>query len=109
MENVDKTLKTKKQIRMRKKIEKINKSGINGVIGIASDLVKVNKKYEEIISNLLGRTVIVENMESAIALAKANNYSFRIVTLEGDLINPSGAISGGSIAQRTVNILGRGR
>lgn len=92
-----------------KKIEKINKTGINGVIGIASELVKTNKKYEEIISNLLGRTVIVENMDSAIALAKANNYSFRIVTLEGDVINPSGAISGGSTSQKTVNILGRGR
>ncbi len=59
--------------------------------------------------NLLGRTVIVENMDSAIKLAKANSYSFRIVTLEGDVINPSGAISGGSVAQRTVNILGRSR
>lgn len=90
-----------------KKIDKIK--SVNGVIGIASDLIKYNKKYEDIILNLLGRTVIVENMDCAIALAKANNYSFRIVTLEGDLINPSGAISGGSVAQKTVNILGRSR
>lgn len=48
-------------------------------------------------------------MDSAIKLAKANSYSFRIVTLEGDVINPSGAISGGSVAQKTVNILGRSR
>lgn len=92
-----------------KKLENINNKGINGVVGLASDLIKYNKKYTDIILNLLGRTVIVENMESAIALAKANNYSFRIVTLEGDVINPSGAISGGSVAQKTVNILGRGR
>ena len=92
-----------------KKLEKINTRGINGFTGIASDLVKVDKKYADIILNLLGRTVIVENMESAIALAKQNNYSFRIVTLEGDLINPSGAITGGSIAKKTVNILGRSR
>ena len=92
-----------------KKIEKVNSNGIDGVIGIAADLVKADKKYQDIILNLLGRTVIVENMDSAIKLAKANNYSFRIVTLEGDVINPSGAISGGSVAQKTVNILGRSR
>lgn len=90
-----------------KKIDKIK--SVNGVIGIASDLIKYDKKYEDIILNLLGRTVVVENMDSAIALAKTNNYYFRIVTLEGDLINPSGAISGGSVAQKTVNILGRSR
>ena len=92
-----------------KKLDKVNTKGINGVIGIASDLVKANKKYNDIILNLLGRTVIVENMDTAIALAKLNNYSFRIVTLSGDLINSSGAISGGSVAQKTVNILGRGQ
>ena len=81
-----------------KKIEKVNSNGIDGVIGIAADLVKADKKYQDIILNLLGRTVIVENMDSAIKLAKANSYSFRIVTLEGDVINPSGAISGGSVA-----------
>ncbi len=92
-----------------KKLDKISTKNINGVIGIASDLISYNKKYQDIILNLLGRTVIVENMDSAIALAKANSYSFRIVTLAGDVINPSGAISGGSVSQKTVNILGRGR
>ena len=92
-----------------KKLEKINSKGIDGVIGCASDLVKIDKKYVEIIKNLLGRTVIVEDMNSAIALAKQNNYSFRIVTISGDVINPSGAITGGSVAQKTVNILGRSR
>lgn len=90
-----------------KKIDKVKK--INGIVGIASDLISYNKKYEGIILNLLGRTVIVENMDNAIALAKTNNYTFRIVTLEGDVINPSGAISGGSVQQKTVNILGRSR
>lgn len=92
-----------------RKLEKINNHGINGVIGIASDLVKCDKKYNDIVLNLLGRTVIVENMDSAITLAKLNNYSFKIVTIQGDIINPSGAMSGGSVAQKTVNILGRGR
>ena len=80
-----------------------------GVIGIASDLVKYDRKYENIVSNLLGRTVIVDNMDTGVAVAKENKYSFRIVTLKGDIINSSGAITGGAVAQKTVNILGRGR
>ena len=91
-----------------RKLDKI-KGHEKGVIGIASDLVKFNKKYEQIILNLLGRTVIVDNMETAIKVAKQNGYSFRIITVEGDVINPSGAITGGSVAKKTVNILGRGR
>ena len=90
-----------------KKVNKLIKNNLGGVIGIASDLVKVNKKYEEIILNLLGRTIIVDNMETAIVLARQNNYSFRIVTLKGDVINPSGAITGGSVATKTNNIIGR--
>ena len=91
-----------------KKLDKIN--GKNSkVLGIASDLIQYNKKYTNIILNLLGRTVIVEDMETAIKLAKDNNYGFRIITVKGDIINPSGAISGGSVAKKTVNILGRGR
>ena len=91
-----------------RKIDKI-KGNEDGVIGIASDLIKFNKKYEQIILNLLGRTVIVDNMETAIKVAKKNGYSFRIITLEGDVINASGSITGGSVAKKTVNILGRGR
>jgi chromosome segregation protein len=92
-----------------KKLEKLNNSGIPGVIGIASDLIKVDKKYENIIANLLGRTVIVDDMDNAIKLAKQNKYSFKIVTLKGDIINPSGGITGGSVQTKTVNILGRAR
>ena len=91
-----------------KKIDKI-KGNEKGVIGIASDLIKYSKKYEQIIINLLGRTVIVDNMDTAIKVSKQNNYIFRIITLEGDIINPSGAITGGSVTKKTVNILGRGK
>ena len=91
-----------------KKLDKI-KGKNTGVIGIASDLIKYSKKYENIIQNLLGRTVIVQDMETAIRVAKDNGYSFRIITVEGDIINPSGAMTGGSVAKKTVNILGRGR
>ena len=91
-----------------KKLDKI-KIKEEGYIGIASDLIKYDKKYQDIIENLLGRTVIVDKMETAIKIAKQNKYAFRIITLEGDVINPSGAITGGSVAKKTVNILGRGR
>ena len=91
-----------------KKLDKI-KGKENGVIGIASDLIKFDKKYEQIIVSLLGRTVIVDNMDTAIKVAKQNGYTFRIMTLDGDMINPSGAITGGSVAKKTVNILGRGK
>lgn len=88
-----------------KKIEKIKK--IDKAIGVASDLIEYDKLYENIILSLLGRTVIVENMDLGVELAKENNYSFKIVTLQGDIINPSGAISGGSVPKRTTSILGR--
>jgi len=91
-----------------KKIDKI-KSKTNGVIGIASDLINTDKKYRQIVESLLGRTVIVDDMDTAINLAKQNSYSFRIVTLKGDVINPSGAIQGGSVQTKTVNILGRSK
>ena len=91
-----------------KKLDKV-KGNEKGVIGIASDLVKYNKKYEQIILNLLGKTVIVDNMDTAIKVAKQNSYSFRIVTLEGDVVNSSGAITGGAVMKKTVNILGRSK
>lgn len=90
-----------------RKIEKIKSD--KGVVGVASDLIKFDKKYEQIMLSLLGRTVIVDNMDNAIAIARKNSYGFRIVTLDGDVLNPSGAISGGSVATKTVNILGRSR
>ena len=90
-----------------KKLDKLTK--MDGVIGIASDLVKCKKEYEQIILSLLGRTVVVEDMDIAIALAKKDKYSFRIVTLKGDIISSSGSISGGSVQTKTVNILGRSR
>ena len=91
-----------------RKLDRI-KGQNDGVLGIASDLINYNKKYEQIILSLLGRTVIVKNMDTAIELAKKNGYSFRIVTIEGDVINPSGAMAGGSVAKKTVNILGRSK
>ncbi len=90
-----------------RKLDRIDTRKVEGVIGIASDLIKYDKKYEGIMHSLLGRCVIVDDMQNAIALAKQNKYAFKIVTLKGDVINPSGSISGGSVMTKTVNILGR--
>ena len=89
------------------KLTGVNYRRIDGVIGIASELISYDRKYEGIILDLLGRTVVVDDIDNGIKLAKQNHYKFRIVTLKGDIINPSGAISGGSVAPKTVSILGR--
>ncbi len=90
-----------------KRLEKINSKNIKGTVVVASDTIKCDKEYEQIILSLLGRTAIVNDMDDAINLAKQNSYGFKIVTLKGDTINPSGSISGGSYAPKTANILGR--
>ena len=91
-----------------KKLEKI-KGKQQGVLGVASDLIKYDKKYEPIILNLLGRTVIVENMDTAIIVSKENGHNFKIVTLDGDIISQTGSMTGGSVNKKTVKILGRSK
>ena len=73
-------------------IEKIKKNNLN-VIGLASDLIKFDSKYTSVILNLLGKTLIVNDMDTAINIAKEHSYGFRIVTLSGDIVNPSGQMT----------------
>ena len=87
------------------KLEKYKK--VEGTIGVASDLISYDPEYDEIMKNLLGKSVIVDNMENAIKLANENKHSFRIVTLNGDIISQSGSMTGGAISKKTSNILGR--
>ncbi len=87
--------------------QKLN--GNNGFLGIASEVISYDKKYDGVVQNLLGGTVITDNMENAVNLAKKYKYSFRIVTLDGDVINSSGQMSGGSVAKKTTSLLSRGR
>ena len=68
----------------------------NGCYGKASDVITFDAKYSRVIEGLLGGTVIVENMDTAVNLARMTGYSFKIVTLDGDIINPQGSITGGS-------------
>jgi len=88
---------------------KDNFKGSEGVVGIAAELLEYDKKYEAILFSLLGKTVIVNNMDNAISLAKKHKYGFRIVTLEGDILNASGQMSGGSVLKKTTSILSRSR
>ena len=82
--------------------------GETGVIGTASELVQYDKKFQSIIGHLLGRIVVVDHIDHAMALAKKYKQSLRIVTLEGELINPGGALTGGAF-KNTSNLLGRKR
>ena len=66
-----------------------------GYIGIASDLLKYDNKYRNIISNLLGNVLVVDNIDSMNRIGKLVDYKYRIVTLEGDILYSGGAISGG--------------
>lgn len=79
-----------------------------GVIGLACDLVNIKKEYENIAKYLLGRVVVVDTIENALVLARRFNYTLRMVTLEGELINPGGSMSGGAF-KNSSNLLGRRR
>ena len=70
-----------------------------GFVAIAADLVSCDNRYKEIISNLLSRVVVVEDMDCAIGIAKRYGNRFKIVTLDGQVINPGGSMTGGSAAK----------
>ena len=95
---------------MKASESKISKEvlGENGVIGTADSLVQTEAKYKEVASNLLGRTVVVKNIDHGIALARKYKQSLRIVTLEGELMNPGGAMTGGAF-KNSSNLLSRRR
>ncbi len=78
-----------------------------GCYGVASDLITYDNNIDDIISNLLGTTVVVDNINVAVMLAKTVNYAYRIVTLDGDLINPQGSITGGSKKAQVANLISR--
>ncbi len=82
----------------------LNEQGLSleqGYIGTASDLVTYDKKYKVIAENLLGRTLVVENIDNASDIARKYSYRFKIVTLDGQVVNSGGSYTGGSAAART--------
>ncbi len=78
-----------------------------GYINLASSLVEYDKKYDEIIKSLLGRTVVAEDLDAAISISKKYNYKFKIVTLDGQVVNAGGSMTGGAKLQNA-GILSRG-
>ncbi|MGG7176016.1 chromosome segregation protein SMC [Clostridium paraputrificum] len=82
---------------------------MDGYIGIAADVITYPSKYEKAVNNALGRTIVCRDMDSALAISRKGNNSYRIVTLTGEIIAPGGALTGGSIQGKHTNILGRKR
>lgn len=80
----------------------------SGFIGYANELVKVDLQYKGLADYLLGRCVVVDNIDNALHLNKAHGYSLKIVTLEGELLNPGGSMTGGAF-RNSSNLLGRRR
>ena len=80
-----------------------------GVIGIAEELIDYDPKYEVAMRHLLGNTLVIEDLDSAIALTRQFRSSARLVTLDGEVINTSGAITGGQTDQRKSGLLSRSR
>jgi len=81
----------------------------SGCFGVADEIVKFDARFERIIKGLLGGTVIVDNMDTAVKIARTTGYAFKIVTLEGDVINPQGSITGGSKKNDIANIFSHER
>ena len=82
-------------------------TGAAGFKGMASDIVEFDDKYEGIFQYLLGRVAVVEDMDSAVSLSKMAGNGIRFVTLDGEIINASGAITGGKYKNATANLLAR--
>ena len=79
-----------------------------GVIGMADELVQIDKKYRDVAKAMLGRIVVVDNVDNAVKIARKFSYGVRMVTIEGELLVPGGAISGGAFKNNS-NLLGRRR
>ena len=82
--------------------------GETGVIGLADTLVQTEEKYRQVAGFLLGRVLVVDNIDHAVALEKKFHYSLRIVTLEGESLQPGGSMTGGAFKNNS-NLLGRSR
>ncbi|MBE7074370.1 MAG: chromosome segregation protein SMC [Clostridiales bacterium] len=80
-----------------------------GVFGVASELISYSSDIDNIIANLLGTTIIVDNLDTAISVSHNTTISYKIVTLDGDVINPAGSMTGGSRKQEAANLISRER
>lgn len=82
-------------------------TGCSGFLGCASELITCDSKYRDIIDYLLGRTLVVTDMDMALSIGRSQSFKIRVVTLDGEMLNPGGALTGGSNARREVSFLNR--
>ena len=82
--------------------------GEEGVLGVANQLVSCEDKYKEVAAYLLGRVLVVDTIEHAIAIARKHHYSLHMVTLEGEYLSPGGSMAGGAF-KNSSNLLARNR
>jgi len=82
---------------------------MEGCVGLASELISFDKKYQGIVDSLLGRTVIARDLDSGIRIQRAGRHAFRLVTLEGDVMHSGGSMTGGSVQSRMTSLLSRER
>ena len=80
-----------------------------GCLGVASDLVSCDDRYRGIVENLLGRTVVAEDLSSGIPIMRKGGHAFRLVTLKGDVMHSGGSMTGGSVSSQNVNLFTRER
>jgi len=78
------------------------------IIGIASDLISYDDKYRDILENILGRTIVIDNIDEGIKFARETGHKYKVVTLDGEILNPGGSLTGGSL-KTSGNILSRKR
>ncbi|WP_294402179.1 chromosome segregation protein SMC [uncultured Clostridium sp.] len=96
-------------IKARKLVLDKSITSLEGYIGIGSDIISYDSMYDNVINYVLGRTIICSNMDCALKIAKLGQYKYKIVTLDGEIVNPGGALTGGSIKGKNANLLGRKR
>lgn len=86
-----------------------NLTGIDGFLGVAVDLIHFAENLLPAMASLLGRTIVAGNLDAALNLGRRSGFRHRIVTLDGELLNPGGSITGGSLGTRATGLLGRER
>ncbi len=89
--------------------DKYNIVNAKGVVGIAKELISYEPQYEGIMSSLLDRVIVVDNIDNGILLARSTKYAYKIVTLDGDLFNAGGSMTGGSNSKKSAGIFSRTR
>lgn len=89
--------------------DKRTAASVDGFVGVASDLVDCDSRYTSIVQSLLGNVLLAETLEQANRIASKCQYRFRVVTLEGDVVNAGGSMTGGSLQKKGASLLGRTR